>query len=813
MFNTKKNMIMKHLLLTILLSAYCVIGFAQIQKPSSDMNYRKKITMADDFFAKGDFGSAAVFYQSAFEEKPKKTGIAFKAGESFMKVRDYTKAAEMYKVVQEETKDYPKAKFKYALGLKQSGNYKEALTVFESFINAYRGEDFNEMNDRVANEVNGCEMAIQFINKGGEADIELEHLSRMVNSDEKEFAPIPFVENLLYFSSMRDGTSQIFRSERGGNGWDRPEKPQIFGSMEKPHFGHGTFTPDRRAFYFTQCEMNSAGEFTCDIYLMQRKNNKWIKPVRLPDYINEDNTTTTMPFVTVIDNKEILYYVSDKEGGMGGLDIWYVMKDEGSEDFNFSLPINAGVGVNTPNDETTPFYDKTAEVMYFSSNGHPGFGGLDVFRSNGHLSEWDKPVNLGLPTNSGADDNYYILGASKDYGYLISNRLEGTTKEFTDNDDIFYFGVKEIEVVLKGSITQSGKTNKLLDNVTVELIEINGTGSENSLITKIFNDGEYYFKLSPNKKYKVEASKDGYETTYFELETTAFKANSEFPQDLALEIIEVVAAIEEQPVQPVQPPGGAGRVETTTNNGGGAIQPPGGNRTNPDGNAIGNAETAVADVETTSGSEGEDNGGDTKVTDVEIDPTPPVIDPIEPIKEDGVVYNEDGDKTINFEELTDVEKRDRLFFVDSKPYIRRNGELYAVVGLVDDGSEIVKLNISTPEEKPNKPEVKVEESFGENVNTETGTYYKIQLVAVSTYKAYKYEDIKHLGAIQLESTVNDNGTTIERVMLTPFQTLDEAKETLSRIVDNPRFERAYIVKYVDGTRVKHSKIRLASFRG
>ena len=185
------------------------------------------------------------------------------------------------------------------------------------------------------------------------------------------------------------------------------------------------------------------------------------------------------------------------------------------------------------------------------------------------------------------------------------------------------------------------------------------------------------------------------------------------------------------------------------------------------------------------------------------------------VAENGVKYNADGDKIIRFEDLTKEEKRDRVFFVDDMPYIRKNGELFAVEGLVED-------NIATSEPTPpGRPTVITEPKPIKDdgllptgtVEVETGEYYKIQLVAVSTYKPYKYESLKNLGAIQLESTVNSYGDEIQRVMLTPFQTLDEAKNTLGRIVDNPRFERAYIVKYVDGTRVRHSKIRLASFRG
>lgn len=776
-----------HILFSFLLMMISLSAFAQVQKPSSDMSYRKKVTMADEFMEKGDFGSAAVFYLSAFEEKPKKIDIAAKAGDAFTKIRDYANAAAMYKLLKNDTKDYPKAQYHYALALKQSGNYKEALSELETFINTYRAKDFNDMNDKVANEISGCKLAISMNNQ---SDINVEYLSRMINSDDQEFAPIPFVKNLLYFSSMRDGTAKIFRAERSGSGWDRPEKPEIFGSMERPHFGHGTFTPDRRAFYFTQCDRNIEGEFTCDIFIMQRmNNNKWGKPIRLPDYINKENTTSTMPFVTFVGNKEVLYFVSDREGGSGGMDIWYVTKEGTGYDFNFSLPINAGEGINTAGDEITPFYDVSDGVMYFSSNGHPGFGGFDIFQSKGILQVWEKPVNLGKPANSGADDKYYVLGGTKEYGYFISNRLEGTSKEYTDNDDIFYFEVKEIEVVIKGSITEAGNDSKLLDNVTVDLIVIEETGETNRLTTQVFNDGEYYFKLSPNREYKVEASKDGYETTFFEFETDAFSDNSEFTQDLALEKIELI--VEAQPE--IQP----------------EVLPPGINHEKPDDNSsVLGSETAGINEEI-SGSEilpNEENGT----------VLPQGIEEQE--SQSFVENNKEENKFIHFEELTVEEKRD-IFYVNDLPYINRNGERLEVDGLIEE----VIPNPILPEIEPVKeiepdrePPVKFEKEESEVAfipEELTGEYYKIQLVAVSTYKPYKYESLNSLGAIQLEETMNSNGEEIQRVMLSSFQTLDEAKIALERIVENPRFKRAYIVKYVDGQRVKYSKIRLASFKG
>lgn len=719
---------MKQILCSLLIVMISLSTFAQIQKPSSDMSYRKKITMADEFMQKGDYGSAAAFYQSAFEEKTKKIEIAEKAGNAFVKIRDYENAAAMFKVLTKNTKSYPKAQYRYAKAVKQSGDYQKAINIFQAFINNYRAKDFNEMNDKVTLEIKGCELAIRAINSNKKSEIEIEHLSRMVNSDENEFAPIPFAKNLLYFSSMRNGTAQIFRSEKGASGWDRPEKPQIFGSMERPHFGHGTFTPDRRAFYFTQCDMNLAGEFSCDIYIMQRINNKWAKPIRLPDYINEENTTNTMPFVTIVDDKEILYFVSDREGGNGGTDIWFVTKEGNGTDFSFSLPVNAGTGINTPGNEVSPFYDKTAGIIYFSSDGHPGFGGLDIFRSNGSLNNWDEPTNLGKPINSHADDKYYVLGSNREYGYFISNRLEETEKKYTNNDDIFYFEVKEVEVVIRGSIAELGNESKLLDNVTVNLIIIEETGAENRLETKVFNDGEYYFKLSPNREYKIEATKDGYETMFFELETNTFTNNSEFVQDLALEKV-LTFAVNEEVIPSVRPPG-----ENHQSHDDILMPPPGGNRIK--------------------------------------------------IKKELDKYG-DGTEEASFVEDTEFNEQE---------------------------APVVTTPMHKPPVKPDSPVITGDDNRLFPEGMEIGEYYKIQLVAVTTYKPYKYESLTHLGAIQLESTQNSYGDEIQRVMLTPFETLDEAKTTLEKIVKNPRFKRAYIVKYIDGERVKDSKIRLASFR-
>jgi hypothetical protein len=121
----------------------------------------------------------------------------------------------------------------------------------------------------------------------------------------------------------------------------------------------------------------------------------WTAPERLPDYINEQNVSTTQPNVVVDGNTEILYFASNRSGGMGGMDIWYTTRETNSNANDFTLPINAGSRINTKADEITPFYDKIEGNLYFASNGGISIGGMDIFKVKGAKSQWQAAENVG----------------------------------------------------------------------------------------------------------------------------------------------------------------------------------------------------------------------------------------------------------------------------------------------------------------------------------------------------------------------------------------------------------------------------------
>jgi hypothetical protein len=191
------------------------------------------------------------------------------------------------------------------------------------------------------------------------------------------------------------------------------------------------------------------------------------------------------------------------------MDIWYVVRDLGRNDNDFTFPVNLGPVVNTLGEEITPFYDKEEGTLYFASNGHPSIGGFDIFRSLGEEVNWTIPENAGLPVNSSANDYGFIINRSHTGGFLVSNRPFGGDKNNTRNADIFEFNIGGNRLTLKGNVYDQ-ESGELLDNVTVTLYQLFDDGTENQLIAKDFAMGSYLFELLPDRRFRVEIGRSGY---------------------------------------------------------------------------------------------------------------------------------------------------------------------------------------------------------------------------------------------------------------------------------------------------------------
>ncbi|BDS13734.1 tetratricopeptide repeat protein [Aureispira anguillae] len=727
---------MRKLYISLLLSAMFV-GFANAQKT---LPWKKRLKMAQNFEKAGDYYQAAVYYEGIYAEKSDKPEYSYQAGVCYYLLRDYANTVKTLEPVKDQNDIYDKPGYKYAVALKQTGQAAKAKSAFDQFIKSYPStkDDYKEFKEACENEIKGCDFALNKKKHTNDA-VKIELLDAKINTNKTEFAPIPFDENILYFSSSTTGAAKVYRSQKNGDNWSRPQVPKIFeGKMARPHFGNGTFTEDNERFYFTQCDLPN-GKPNCAIYVMSKISaEEWSDPVMLPDYINEDGANTTHPCVVTTDDKEILYFVSDREGGRGGLDIWFTTRTVGSSSNNFTLPKNLGRNINTFGDEITPNYDKAEGVLYFSSNGRVSAGGLDIFKSKGEKLQWEIAQNLGFPLNSAADDLYYTVSEAHGGGYFVSNRLLAPKKTATTDDDIFYFGENKIIVTISGAITDANyPDNGPLTDVNIKLF------NEDELVEeRMLSIAEYRFKLGPKKQYTIEIYKEDYNLASFDVNTSNFEYSEDVVKDVALEIPKE-DPIPTVPDDPEEVDWDAVKAQI--------VPPEYDSRDNP----------YSFPEEPFDPLTGEEYVG-------------PYLE----------VYNEIKNDVANLSNESKVY------------YDGPDGELLPYMGDVFD-DVVEEPIVDTP----------IEKIYPDDELAPEGTVYKIQVSAVRRFKSYKYDALGEVGKLAFEDI--DDG--IRRVMVVPeeltddglegFKSKGDALNTLSYVINNTRFENAFVIKVVNGERV------------
>lgn len=498
--------------LVLLVFGLCLFSVLQAQ---SNLSWKKHVKLADELNEAGEYAGAAANYEAAWSQKPKKTEYIFKAAEAYYKVKDYQNAANAYSQIKEMNDIYPLVGLKYARCLKQSEQYDMAIEAFRQFGDNYSGQSKTVLMDILQTEVEGCELGKRYAsNRNSETSITL--LSKKINSTYEEFAPFIYSDDILFFSSTVGEKAKIYRSQRAGRDWARPTVPDNFPVIANEHFCNGAMSPDGQRFYFNICDgkqpwgmLNSR----CEIFVIRKTNDSWSEPQRLQEYINMEGITNIQPHVVHESGNELIYFASNREGGQGGMDLWYISRELRADDLEFTFPINLGPAINTLGDEISPYYDKTGQILYFSSNGQVTVGGFDVFKAaenrstDGSKTSWSLPENLGAPLNSSADDFSYVLQKQRNSGFFVSNRKYGNVKTDTKNEDIFEFfasgQVANATYTLEGNV-YGKKNGQQLRNIKVALFELSENGTENLVTRKNFQNGSYRFSIQPDKMFKVE---------------------------------------------------------------------------------------------------------------------------------------------------------------------------------------------------------------------------------------------------------------------------------------------------------------------
>ncbi len=510
--------------------------------PAYSQGWKAHYRLAEKKMKRGDYYLAGYHYEAAYRIKNKKK-LAYKAAEAYAAIKDFRRAANMYAKVLDYEKKYPFVRLKYARALKQSGEYEKAIREFVYFISHYKGADKEQWNQVVDREIEGCALGISYSDENSMGLLNVDLLPHPINSSSIEMAPIPVADDVLYFASLKTGVGSIFRTQMEAGRWSAPVMPDNFPSLDGYHYGSGSLSPDFKRFYFTKCANTGSLRAKCHIYVTVHKGHSWTEPKPLPQYINWENSTTTHPFVTEMDGKEYLFFASDRENGRGGLDLYVAERELSSEALDFTFPKNLGPDINTAGDEETPFYSADEEALYFSSNGHVSMGGLDVFKVKGTPGAFGQPVNLGAPVNSPADDLFFVKSSGQDRGYFCSNRLFGSRKISTTDEDIFSFHFKPDRYTVSGYVLDDD--HRPMRNVLVTLYERNGNGELIYLTGRTFSDGHYKFPVRINKNYVLEVEKDGYPVRSVAVTTFGEHPQADLKEDIVLTASDALVTIAE----------------------------------------------------------------------------------------------------------------------------------------------------------------------------------------------------------------------------------------------------------------------------
>jgi outer membrane protein OmpA-like peptidoglycan-associated protein len=501
-----------------------------------NLHHSKRHDVAKHLVEKGSYYNAIAYLESLAKEHPKNKKYLNKLAEAYFMSRDYKNAEIWYnKIVELDAKLITSALYKLAETQKYNAKYSEAKANFQLFFDSKyrdsRGEKYKAFSE---NEIQSCEFALQHLKDTVKTNIT--HLGDSINSAYSDFSPSMLNDSTLVFASLQSDSiltyeheevhfnhTKLYKSQINNNDWTSPVQIENINSIFENN-ANGCLSSDGKKFYFSRCFEDIKHKMICHLYVSELdKNGKFGKAKKLPKNINKGNYSSTQPVVAKhkLDKggeQEVLYFVTDRSGGKGGLDIWYTVILPKSKfkwytvispKIKYKNPINLGKEINSIRDEITPYYDSLSGNLYFSSNFHFGFGGYDIFRSKGQLITWTKPNNALLPYNSNVDDTYYIFNKNQNRGFLVSNRIGGINlKSETCCDDIY--GYIQPKPLLLVAHTYDKETKGLLKNATEIIIDKSNEKTNDTLKSYNNIEGQYlYNKLIAKEIYSANKN-NGY---------------------------------------------------------------------------------------------------------------------------------------------------------------------------------------------------------------------------------------------------------------------------------------------------------------
>lgn len=520
-------------IISLILLGFCVSLTAQTKKAWLEA---AEIALEDK-----DFHSATEFFKTALEFDTADITVLAASAEAARQFNAYTFASDKYEKVLELDTDneYPKTQFHLAEMYQKLGRYEDAKTQYELYLSEHNGED-EYLSLRAGKEIEACSWAIDQQEK--EYDyITVENAGSEINTPYSEFGAYK-VDGDLYYSSLRfeNQKEEVYDPKKiskllkvDSEGVNDLLEGEINGSNSL--VGHTAFNMNKTRVYYTLCDYINTYDITCDIlYRPILDDGQLGEAVRVPGNINQEGSTSTQPSIGYDAElgREVLYFVSDREGGEGKLDIWYSAIQS---DTDFGEPRNLS-SVNTGENELSPFWHAASRTFFFSSEGYLGLGGFDVYSADSmEDGSLVNITNLGSPINSSYNDLYYTLNDEGSEAFMSSNRVGS---QFLEDQveaccyDIYRVDIEEFEVPFN-ALTFNKTTGDSLDMVTVRVIDA-VTGEEIASLTNP-DDNDHIFMLPSQKDYIVIAERNGFSSDTINVSTKNVRKDEEIIKKLYLD--------------------------------------------------------------------------------------------------------------------------------------------------------------------------------------------------------------------------------------------------------------------------------------
>ncbi|WP_116126023.1 OmpA family protein [Lewinella sp. IMCC34183] len=523
----------------LLVALFAVVGLPLLAQPlSGSSNLEQLLAAADSARVSYNWSVALDNYDQAYDIEededllPLIAQMNYELRDVAAGIRGYTRA---FRKVQPTDSTYNIHRFYFGRLLKMDQQYDEAVTYLESFL------QFNQdtvLEQLARMEIEGARLYRDAPTETSE--VELEFLDRAINTVWSEYSPVLSADgNTLYYATVKASSPvelinandegqfiRIYSSARDDEGeWERPEPlgPEV--NRPGVHSANPNISADGRRLYYNRLLMNSNRIDQAKIYVSDEDEDGWRSgnPV---SGINSDDYLALQPATGELFGNEVLFFVSDMDGGFGGFDIYYATYNG---DGSYAAPVNLGPTINTVGDDMTPFYfDGT---LYWSTNGLPTMGGTDLFFSAWNGSIWSDPENMGPGFNSSVDDQSLSVYNEGLVGFMTSNRPgEGrSVKSKTCCDDIYAFEIPSLYANLVVGLFSEDR--QPLNNGTIELQPIRNGRPVGSGEQKTRDNGNRFdFGLELETEYSVVASHPGYFPDTVELSTLGLVESKSFEQ-------------------------------------------------------------------------------------------------------------------------------------------------------------------------------------------------------------------------------------------------------------------------------------------